>query len=288
MRVGIIGLGVMGYRIGANLAKEGKLNGVYNRTQERSEKFQREFGVKGYSSVDEAVKDNELIITMLSDDNAVKSVMEQIIPNSANKVIVDMSTISPRLSISLSKEIEEKGGFMLDAPVIGTSVMVEQRKLVVMVGGNEDKFKEVKPVLETTASTVVYMGKNGSGLYAKLVNNLLLGAYVVAIGEAFNFGVVSGLDKEQVETVLTKLSSARSPTTELKVPKLVKQDYTTQFATKHMRKDLEIIQGEATHESVVVPMSSLALQFYRMAEGMGLSEEDFCSVYEVFRKFSRG
>jgi 3-hydroxyisobutyrate dehydrogenase len=116
----------------------------------------------------------------------------------------------------------------------------------------------------------------------------LLGAYVVAIGEAFNFGVVSGLDKEQVETVLTKLSSARSPTTELKVPKLVKQDYTTQFATKHMRKDLEIIQGEATHESVVVPMSSLALQFYRMAEGMGLSEEDFCSVYEVFRKFSRG
>ncbi len=105
MRVGIIGLGVMGYRIGANLAKEGKLNGVYNRTQERSEKFQREFGVKGYSSVDEAVKDNELIITMLSDDNAVKSVIEQIIPNSANKVIVDMSTISPRLSISLSKEI---------------------------------------------------------------------------------------------------------------------------------------------------------------------------------------
>lgn len=198
-----------------------------------------------------------------------------------------MSTISPKLSIALSRKIQENGGFMLDAPVIGTSIMVEQKKLVVMVGGIKEKFDDIKPILESTASTVIYMGKNGSGLYAKLVNNLLLGAYVVAIGEAFNFGVTAGLEKQQVEEVLTKLSSARSPTTDLKVPKLVSQDYSTQFATKHMRKDLEIIQGEATSKSIITPMSSLALQFYRIAESLGLSEDDFCSVYEVFRRFSK-
>ncbi len=287
MKIGLIGLGVMGYRIGANLVKEGKLDGVYNRSEEKSRQFEKEFGVKAFNSIEETVENSDVIITMLSDDNAVGSTMEKVIPLSKGKVVVDMSTISPRLSISLAKKVEENGGFMLDAPVIGTSIMVEQKKLVVMVGGNKEKFDDIRPILESTASTTIYMGKNGSGLYAKLVNNLLLGAYVVAMGEAFNFGVTAGLEKEQVEEVLTKLSSARSPTTELKVPKLVSQDYSTQFATKHMRKDLEIIQGEATARSVITPMSSLALQFYRIAESLGLSEDDFCSVYEVFRRFSK-
>ncbi|BBG23890.1 NAD(P)-dependent oxidoreductase [Sulfuracidifex tepidarius] len=287
MKIGLIGLGVMGYRIGANLAKEGKLDGVYNRSEEKSIKFEKEFGVKAFKSIDEIVESSDVIITMLSDDNAVSTTIEKVIPRSKGKTIVDMSTISPKLSIALSRKIQENGGFMLDAPVIGTSIMVEQKKLVVMVGGIKEKFDDIKPILESTASTVIYMGKNGSGLYAKLVNNLLLGAYVVAIGEAFNFGVTAGLEKQQVEEVLTKLSSARSPTTDLKVPKLVSQDYSTQFATKHMRKDLEIIQGEATSKSIITPMSSLALQFYRIAESLGLSEDDFCSVYEVFRRFSK-
>jgi 3-hydroxyisobutyrate dehydrogenase len=287
MRVGLIGLGIMGYRIGANLAKEGKLDVVYNRSQDKSEKFSKEFGVKKANKLEDIIKESDIVLTMLSDDNAVRAVISEIIPYSKGKIIVDMSTISPRLSISLAKLMEENGGSMLDAPVIGTSIMVEQKKLIIMVGGKEESFNEVRSILESTSSSVIYMGKNGAGLYAKLVNNLLLGAYVVAMGEAFNFGVKSGLDKSQVELVLTKLSSARSPTTELKVPKLVSGDYSTQFATKHMRKDLEIIQGESIYNGSIVPMSSLALQFYRMAESLGLSEEDFCSVYEVFNKFSK-
>ncbi len=249
--------------------------------------FSKEFGVKKANKLEDIIKDSDIVLTMLSDDNAARAVISEIIPYSKGKIIVDMSTISPRLSISLAKLMEENGGSMLDAPVIGTSIMVEQKKLIIMVGGKEESFNEVRSILESTSSSVIYMGKNGAGLYAKLVNNLLLGAYVVAMGEAFNFGVKSGLDKSQVELVLTKLSSARSPTTELKVPKLVSGDYSTQFATKHMRKDLEIIQGESIYNGSIVPMSSLALQFYRMAESLGLSEEDFCSVYEVFNKFSK-
>jgi 3-hydroxyisobutyrate dehydrogenase len=175
---------------------------------------------------------------------------------------------------------------MFDAPVIGTSTFVEQKKLVVLVGGPKEKFDIVYDILKETASSIVYMGSNGMGLYAKLVNNLLLGSYVAAIAEAYNFGLKAGLDPQQIANLLSSLSSARSPTTELKMPKLVKGDYSTQFATKHMRKDLEIIMRESQNLKVITPISSLALQLYKMAEALGYSEFDFVSVLEVFKKLS--
>ncbi|MEM4076958.1 MAG: NAD-binding protein, partial [Metallosphaera sp.] len=146
----------------------------------------------------------------------------------------------------------------------------------------------VKELLSSTASSVLYMGKNGMGLYAKLVNNLLIGTYVASMAEAFNLGVNSGLSPEQVAEFLAKFSSARSPTSELKAGKMASRDYSTQFATKHMRKDLEIIDREAQKLGVINPMSALALQLYRMAEYLGLSESDYASVLEVYsRKHKR-
>ena len=286
MKIGLIGLGIMGYRIGANLAKAGKLNTVNNRPREKAEKFSKEYGVPVAFSIKELVENSDLVLTMLADDEAVRSTIEPIIPLLKGKILVDMSTISPTLSVSLAKRIELNGGAMFDAPVIGTSTFVEQKKLVVLVGGPKDKFDIVNDVLKETASTIVYMGGNGMGLYAKLVNNLLLGSYVAAMAEAYNFGIKAGLDPQQIVNVLSSLSSARSPTSEIKSPKLLKEDYSTQFATKHMRKDLEIILRESQNIKSITPISSLALQLYRMAEALGYSESDFISVVEVYKKLS--
>ncbi|AOL15633.1 3-hydroxyisobutyrate dehydrogenase [Sulfolobus sp. A20] len=286
MKIGLIGLGVMGYRIGANLAKASKLDLVYNRTQQVADKFSKDYGVAKASSIEELVKKSDVILTMLADDKAVSSVVEPIIPLMKGKILVDMSTISPTLSIELAKRISENNGVMFDSPVIGTSTFVEQKKLVVLVGGPKDKFDIVHDILKETSSAVVYMGNNGMGLYAKLVNNLLLASYVVAIAEAYNFGLKAGLDPKQISNILTNLSSARSPTTELKAPKLVNEDYLVQFATKHMRKDLEIIIRESQNLKAITPLSSISLQLYRMAEALGLSEKDFISVVEVFKSLS--
>ncbi|ACP35345.1 3-hydroxyisobutyrate dehydrogenase [Sulfolobus islandicus L.S.2.15] len=286
MKVGLIGLGIMGYRIGANLAKANKLNVVYDRTQEKAESFVKEYKVNRALNPKELVESSDVIITMLADDNAVKSIVEPLIPLMKGKILIDMSTISPTLSISLAKRIESNGGTMFDAPVIGTSIFVEQKKLIVLVGGPKDKFDIVNDIAKETASSVVYMGPNGMGLYAKLVNNLLLGSYVAAIAEAYNFGIRAGLDPQQVINILTTLSSARSPTTELKAPKLLKEDYSTQFATKHMRKDLEIVIKEAQNLKIITPISSLVLQLYKMTEALGYSEVDFISIVEVFKKLS--
>lgn len=114
---------------------------------------------------------------------------------------------------------------------------------------------------------------------------MLLGAYVAAMGEAYWFGVRSGVKPEDVEKVLRQLSSARSPTADLKVPKIRSGgDYSTQFALRHMRKDLEIVQRETQNIGMPAPMSSLALQLYRLVEqGGGGGDLDFAAVAELFK-----
>ncbi len=286
MRIALVGLGVMGWRIAANLATDKKLDYVYNRTTSKAEEFSKRYNVKYFTNLKELARNSDFVITMLADDNAVSSVYQEMLSEARGKTFVDMSTISPSVSVEIAKRVSEAGGVMFDAPVIGTSVFVEQRKLTVLVGGPRDKFDEVKEVLKSTASNILYMGKNGMGLYAKLVNNLLVGTYVAALAEAFNFGVKSGLDPNEVARLLAEMASAKSPTSEIKAPKLVTGDYSTQFATKHMRKDLEIIQRESQNLRVVSPLSSLALQLYRMTEALGYSEADYVSVYEVFKRLS--
>ncbi|MGB9729717.1 MAG: NAD(P)-dependent oxidoreductase [Thermoprotei archaeon] len=286
MNVGLIGLGVMGWRIGANLVKANSLNIVYNRTLNKAENFSKIYGISYARSLEEISKNSDFIITMLSDDTAVSSVVNQILPYLKGKILVDMSTISPSISIELAKKVMENDGIMFDAPVIGTSIMVEQKKIVVLVGGPNEYFNTIKGILQHTSSSIIYIGENGMGLYAKLVNNLLLGSYIAAIAEAYNFGIKSGLDPNIIAKILTELSSARSPTSELKVPKILFTDYSTQFATKHMRKDLEIVQKEAQRIKAITPMSAIALQLYKMTEGLGLSESDFVSIFEIFRRLS--
>ncbi|AEE94308.1 3-hydroxyisobutyrate dehydrogenase [Acidianus hospitalis W1] len=284
--IGLIGLGVMGWRIGANLANDKKLDIVWDRNEEKRKEFAKKYNVKEAKTPQELVQSSDIIISMLADDNAVNSVISPLVQLMKGKILIDMSTISPSLSVTLANKIKENGGVMYDAPVIGTSVFVEQKKITVLVGGPKEHFDKVKDLLSSTSSNIVYMGDNGFGLYSKLVNNLLLGAYAVALAEAYNFGIKSGLDKDKVAKVLMELSSAKSPTSEIKTPKMVSGDYSTQFATKHMRKDLEIIQREAQNLKVITPMSSLALQFYRMAEALGYSESDYISVIEIFKKLS--
>ncbi|MEM1597550.1 MAG: NAD(P)-dependent oxidoreductase [Pyrobaculum sp.] len=283
MRVGLIGLGMMGWRIAANLASDGLLAAVYNRTARKAEEFSKKYGVAAAASAEELVKMADVVVTVLSDDEAVSEVVGSLLPHLGGKVLVDMSTISPTTSQRLAAEVSKRGGLMYDAPVIGTSVAAEKRQIVVLVGGPREGFSQVEQVLKHVAAAVVYVGPNGYGLYAKLANNLLIGAYVAALAEAVNFGLKAGLSPQFLTELFTKYSSARSPTSELKTPKMLSKDYSVQFALKHMRKDLEIVQQEAKNLKAAVPLSALSLQLYRLAEAMGLSETDFSAVLELLR-----
>ncbi|MGC9105377.1 MAG: NAD(P)-dependent oxidoreductase [Thermoprotei archaeon] len=286
MKVGLAGLGVMGWWIAANLRRAGHLTVVYNRTREKAVKFSREYNVEVAETPRELFRKADMVITMLSDSDAVSSFVSSVLDDVRGKTLVDMSTIHPSVSVRLAREVESRGGRMYDAPVIGTSVFAQQAKLTVLLGGPKDGREEVEGVLKATAQAVIYVGPNGSGLYAKLVNNLMVGVYVSALAEALEFGLRAGLDHQIIIDVLSKYTSASPTTAGLKLPKMLSGDYSVQFATKHMRKDLEIIQDEAKALKAPTILSSLALQLYRIAENSGYGELDYSSVKEVISRRS--
>lgn len=284
MNVGLIGLGVMGSRMAANLNSAGLLNRVYNRTPQRAQEFEERFGVTSSPTIRALVEGCDVVLTMLSDDGAVREVYAEIAPHVRKEMmVVDMSTIAPSTSIELAGSIKRGGAFMFDAPVVGNSSGLEKKEVSILVGGNEEKFNALRPVLQATAKEVVYVGINGAGLSLKLVHNLALASYIVALSEAAHFGLASGLGKDAIEKLFTSLSSIRSPNSALKVPKILNSDYTTTFSLKHMVKDLALIESEAARNHSPIPLASASLQLYRIAQQMGLGERDYIAVSELFR-----
>lgn len=279
-----MGLGVIGSRVAANLKQADFLHAVYNRTSSKAEEFAARFNMSALGDLGEVVRQCDVIVTILSDDSAVRQVYERLLADAGpEKTFLDLSTISPSASIELAGRLSRKGASMLDAPVVGSAGMVERKEAVLLVGGKVEDFERILPMLQTTAKEVVHVGVNGSGLSLKLVHNLALGSYIVALSEAVHFGLASGLAPELLERLFTSLSSVRSPNSAIKVPKILKADYTTQFSLKHMIKDLELIEEEARRLDAMMPLGSLALQLYNLAEKQGLSEQDYVSVAEFFR-----
>ena len=288
VRVGLIGLGTMGWRIAKNLRDDGLLVGVFNRTMSKALRFAEEFKVHVFNNPAELASNVDVVVSIVSDDDAVKSIMlgEGGVINGIKQgsLIIEMSTISPSTSIELASKIKEKGGLMVDAPIIGTSVLIEKREAVVLIGGEKEAYERAYEVVRHFARYIIHIGPNGYGLYAKLINNALLGSYVAALAEVVNLGEAMGLSSGVIMDVLTKLSSARSPTSELKVPKMINNDFSPQFATKHMRKDLDLVNKEASRLGVPIPMAALSLQLYRMAETSGLSDDDFSAVVKILKR----
>ena len=285
VKVGVVGLGTMGWRIAKVLSEDGLLAGVYNRTTSKAREFSQQFKVPYYETPRELASNVDALISIVADDEAVKSVAlgsdGALAGLKRGSLLIEMSTISPETSIEIAREAKARGVGMVDAPIVGTSVFVERREAVVLVGGDYGDYLRAREVVSHFAREVIYVGPNGYGLYAKLVNNALLGAYVAALAEAVNLGLRLGLSGEVIQALLARLSSARSPTSELKVPKMLSRDYSTQFALRHIRKDLDIAVKEASRARAPLPITSLALEIYRIAESMGLGEMDFSSVFEL-------
>ena len=285
MKVGLIGLGIIGSRVAANLSEAGSLHTVYNRTPAKAEAFRAGRIVRWSENIQELVRECEVIVTVLSDDAAVQAVYGGLSAVAVEgKTFLEMSTIAPSTSAAIAAEFRRRGASMLDVPVVGSANMVEKKEAVLLVGGETRDFERMSPLLHYISREVLHVGPNGAGLSLKLVHNLTLGSYVVALSEAIHFGLEAGLQPGFIEKLLVSLSSVRSPNSAIKVPKILRSDYTTQFSLKHIIKDLSIIEGEARRQHSSIPLGSLALQLYRLAQNRGFGEEDFVVVAELFKK----
>jgi 3-hydroxyisobutyrate dehydrogenase-like beta-hydroxyacid dehydrogenase len=199
LKIGFIGLGTMGRPMAANLLRAGYKLIVYNRNRNKAEGLGSNTDIA--ESPGDAVRQADLVITMLSDDHAINEVYlgaEGIIPalqqGDGSRIVMDCSTISPSTSIELARKMEGFGVDMLDAPVTGSEPQAVEGILTFIVGGKKEIFEQCRPIFNAMGKKAVYMGESGSGSKTKLANNAIVAANLIALSENLALVKKSGLD----------------------------------------------------------------------------------------------
>ena len=288
MKVGFVGLGLMGQPMAKNVAKKGFALSVFNRTPEKALPL-KEAGASLAASPKEAAKGAEVVVLMLTGPDAVDQVLDGpqgvLAGLESGKTIVNMSTVPPSYSRRLFERLKSRSIVVLDAPVYGSKKPAEEGALVILAGGPQAKVKEMEPLLLSMGKKVVYCGETGQGSSMKMVVNLLLGIMATGLAEAVNLGQKCGLSTETVlETMLS--GPTQCPLFEFKKPMLISDNYGAQFALKHMAKDLRFILQTADETGAAVPAGHVVFQLYRAAVGRGLSDKDYAAVKKVIEMMS--
>lgn len=279
-RIGFIGLGMMGGPMSRNLLKAGFDLAVWNRTESKMKEIVS-LGAKAGSSPRDVASKSEIVITMLTGSSEVEQVVlgksgviEGLNPGS---VLIDMSTISPKVSQTLAAQLAVKGFAMLDAPVSGSVAVAASAALTIQVGGDPKVFEGCRDVLAAMGKNIFRVGGNGMGCYVKLVGNVLMGANMAVLAEALCLGAKAGVPTEVMIEVLRNTGGA-SAVLERRSPNILSGDYKTQFALKMLFKDLGIALDSAGADVIPMPIVGLVRQIYAQALAEGRGESDFSAI----------
>ena len=274
-KIGWIGLGKMGNPMCQQLIKAGNQMVVYNRSKGKEEAL-RMNGVVAASSPASIIQQADVIILMVSDDQAVWDIFsgEQglLQAKTSGKLIINMSTVSPTISKALSTLCKQQGNNYIDAPVSGSVKQAEEKALVIMVGGEEAIFEMAKPILETLGKLVMLVGPTGAGNAAKLAMNTMLAFSTQGLAESMIFAQRHEIRLDDFITILNN-SAMGSPFIKLKGDAIVQNNYRAAFALKHLAKDLRL----AKSEGLATPLAETAFQTFQQAEP-ALGEEDIIAV----------
>ena len=289
MKVGFIGLGVMGRRLARRLHNAGYKLKVYDVLEDAVGEFQKLGAAVGDSPGDVAV-DNEIIIMSLPNSRIVTDVIlgEEGVLSKAKPgtVIVDLSSITPKAIRDIYKMTGPKGIEILDAPVSGGSAGAEAGTLSIMVGGKKEILSKVMPILKIIGRTIYHVGDVGAGDTMKLVNNLLLGANMAATAEALALGVKAGLNPGVMFEIITN-SSGSSYALQAKYPRFIAQgNFEPGFMVDLQYKDLQLAVDTAKDLGLPLVMGNMAQQIYEMAKAEGLGQKDISSVINLYEKWS--
>ena len=286
-KIGFIGLGVMGEPMAANLLRKGFEVTVYNRTPGKADKL-IELGADEAATPAAVAKTSEMIITMISNDDAIREVYygkDGILSSSdAGTVIIDSSTISPMLARELARDTAAKFGDFLDAPVTGSKPAAESGTLVFMVGGDADVIHKVNDVLLAMGRKVIPMGPSGSGATAKLAHNTIVGINTAALVEGMAIAASGGIDAAAF-LELVQSGGAASRMAELKSQKLLDRDFSVQFSLELMLKDLRLSSVLSDNLKTPTPVLETVKSLFQMADSMGLGALDLSAVAHCYEQW---
>ena len=281
--VGYVGLGVMGSSIVRRLLADGHDVTVWNRTREKAEPLLAE-GAHWADSPREVAASRELVFTMVTNTEAVLAVAEGeegiLAGLSPDAIYVDMSTASPANTRALAERVAAAGAAMLDSPVSGTSVTVDQGKASLMVGGDIEAFEQARPVLQSIGPKVIHVGPNGSAVTMKIAVNLSLAVQMLAFSEGVLLAEKSGISREKaVEVMLASVIA--SPMVAYRGPLVLGHPDEVWFDCHMMQKDLNLALELGRQLEVPLPTTAVTNELLTAANGMGVGGRDFAVLFDV-------
>ncbi len=287
-KLGFIGLGVMGSRIVKRLLDAGHDVVGYNRTKSKSQ-WLLDAGMKWADTPRAIVEASDISFSMVTNTDALQSIAEGphglLAGLATGKIHVDMSTVSPAYSRELAKQVASKGASMLDAPVSGSVITLEDGKLSIMVGGDQAVFEKVKPILLNIGPKVTYVGANGLAVTMKIATNLSLAVQMLALSEGVLLAEKSGIKRDVALEVLVN-SAIASPMVKYRGSFVLQLPDEAWFNVNMMQKDMNLALELGRHLNVPLPTTAVANEFLTAARGMGLQEEDFAVVFDVLAQMS--
>ena len=288
-RVGFLGLGIMGSRMAANVARAGFPLAVWTHTPGKATTWASEHGATAFSTPAELAAHSDVVVSMVVDGGQVSSILvgsDGVIEAARPGLLcVDMSTIGPADTRMIGAALGERGVGMLDAPVTGSSPRAEDGSLTIMVGGARESFDRVRGLLESMGKLIVYVGELGQGQMLKLINNSLGAANAAAVAEALLLAQATGIDLDAFVEV-TSAGSGASTQLALKSGPMREHDYTTLFKTAHLLKDVRLCLQQAETAGVPFPAAAHARDVLSATMARGHADDDYAAIIEAAEGFA--
>ena len=285
--IAFIGIGLMGFPMAKNLLKSGYNLKAYNRSQDKADRL-KEFGAEISASIKDVVTNSDIIITMLTDDNAVEKVMgsDEFISNiKEGATVIDMSSVNPVLTIKYSKKLKEKKIDYLDAPVSGGTIGAEEATLAIMVGGDEETFKNCYELLKKMGNPTL-VGPVSSGQISKLANQIIVGVTIGAVAEAVTLCEKSGTNPNKMIEALSG-GWADSKILQTHGKRMIDKDFTPKGKTTTQLKDMTNIINAGKAVETHLPISSLVKEMYKDLVADGHGNTDHSSLYNAIEKINK-
>jgi 3-hydroxyisobutyrate dehydrogenase-like beta-hydroxyacid dehydrogenase len=286
--LGFVGLGVMGSEMVSRLLSKGHAVTGYNRTRSKAERLIQQ-GMKWADSPRAVCAAADFTFAMVTNEKALAAVLEGpdgiLSAVAPGKFLIDMSTVSPHYSRNVAAQVRAKGADMIDAPVSGSVITLQEGKLSVMVGGRRETFERLKPILDDIGPKVTYVGDNGLALSMKIATNLSLAVQMMAFCEGVLLAEKSGIARNVAVDVLTN-SAVASPMIKYRGPFVLTMPAEAWFDVNMMQKDMLLALEMGRALDVPLPTTAVSNEFLTAARGMGLAKKDFAVVFEVLAGMS--
>ncbi len=286
MKIGFVGLGVMGFPMAGHLQAAGHAVTVFNRTAQKARDWVARHGGSRAATPAQAAQGADLVCVCVGNDDDVRSVV--LGPDGvlgalgAGGIVVDHTTASAELARELASQARERGLGFLDAPVSGGQAGAENGALTIMVGGEPDTFARAEPALLSYARCVRLLGPSGSGQLAKMVNQVCIAGILQGLSEAMLLSERAGLDTAAVIEVISQ-GAAQSWQMVNRYRTMLAGEYDHGFAVDWMRKDLDIVLAEARRLGLELPITELVDGYYAEVQRMGGGRWDTSSLYARMR-----